>query len=459
MRHHPDRNAGRGLTALVFFCLFNIQNALGDSVLQTRIASLSPDIDRYLEPYVAGNNFSGTILVAEGDAIYINKGYGMAVQEHAVPNTADTRFQIGSISKTFTAAATLLLAEEGRVGLDDRLSTFIPDFPDGDLITIRHLLSHTSGIPRFVFRSDYRTASRSPMSTRELIDWFRNAPLQNEPGGQYSYSNANYALLAFIVEEVSGQSFGEFIDAEFLGPLGLEDTGDRSDGRSIVKNMATGYSPVSIDGISRSAYLDYSIYKGSGSLYTNTSDLLAWLRANIDGRLAGVSLNEPSFTWTHETALNRAAISASGWDGAGFGASLLHFIDDDITIIVLGNLNMSAIARHVADNVASLIFAEDTAFIEPAATTIHTTDELGSMAGLYQFGSDFYVPNTTIRIAVSGGNLIIPANDFAPEGGLLPLDGQRFLHRQQWIEIDFVGSSSDDISGMRYGPFVATRAD
>ncbi len=112
---------------------------------------LRATIDAYLQTYVESHNFSGTVLLASRNNILVNKGYGMAVYRHSVPNAAGTKFQIASVSKSFTAAAILLLHESGQLQLKDSVSRFVPDFPKGEEITIQHLLTHTSGLPRYVF--------------------------------------------------------------------------------------------------------------------------------------------------------------------------------------------------------------------------------------------------------------------------------------------------------------------
>ena len=185
---------------------------------------LADAIDVYIEPYVDGQNFSGTILLARGGDVVFSKGYGMACYEHSVPNEAETKFQIASVSKSFTEAAILLLEKGGELRRDDAVSRFIPDYPRGDEITINHLITHTSGLPRHVFQPDFREKSSRAHTTEDLVDWLRDKPLAFTPGERYGYSNANYSMLAHIIERVSGLSYGDFLETRILSPLGLENT-------------------------------------------------------------------------------------------------------------------------------------------------------------------------------------------------------------------------------------------
>src|SRR5438093_4277177 len=162
---------------------------------------LSRSVDAYVAPYAAFHAFSGVILVAKGDAILLEKAWGMASYELGVPNTTDTRFRIASITKRFTQIVVTRLAEEKKLSLSDPLARFAPSFPKADAITIDHLVNHRSGIRdpdklRRVIAASYTPA--------EVVDLLAKEPLASEPGKTYSYTTANYAVLAFVIEKVTG---------------------------------------------------------------------------------------------------------------------------------------------------------------------------------------------------------------------------------------------------------------
>jgi len=419
--------------------------------LSSESESLSTSVDSYLRAYVESHNFSGTVLIAHGDSILINKGFGMAVYENSVPNTGDTRFMIASLSKTFTTAAVLLLQERDQLLPDDTVDRFIPDFPSGNEITIDQLLTHMSGLPRIVFFPDYGEKSKMSHSTEDLVEWISDKPLAFVPGERYGYSNANYVVLAHIIERVSGLSYGEFLEVHVLAPLGLQATGHQADPEATINKLAKGHVPESLTDIGPARYYDYSIVTGAGSLYSTTEDLLTWFRAQQQDQTS------MEYSWNPDRRLDKDVVYKTGWDGVGFGAQFVHYLADDLTIIVLTNFNVSSITSEIADNLAAIFF--DGAY-EPLRLNAKPNVEasvLNDMTGLYRFGSDFYVPDATIQITESNGQLLIPGDSHSPTGGLLPVSGLEFIHRQQWFKVIFEQDADKKIVGMQYGRFEAKK--
>src|SRR5262245_16928560 len=198
-------------------------------------------VDDYLTPYVKGKNFVGAVLIAEGDRVVVNRAYGEASYELRVPNSPATRFHIASISKPFTAAAILILEQRGLLRVSDPVSRFLPDFPNGQKITLQHLLTHTSGITNVNNLPEYATASRFPQTPASLIELFKSRPLEFEPGAKYEYSNSNYNILAFVIEQVSHKAYGQFLNETIFAPVGLRDTGHDGDASEVIANAASGY--------------------------------------------------------------------------------------------------------------------------------------------------------------------------------------------------------------------------
>ena len=208
--------------AILFLVLMNLISGYSCSKKGAKTTSgLEAEIDAYIEPFVKAAGFSGTLLIAKGGEVLVNKGYGMANYEWDVPNTPKTIFQIASVSKSFTAAAIMILEERGLLSIDDPLAKFIPDYPSGDRITVHHLLTHTSGIPNVNEFPDYDRKSRFPITLEQIIAMFKNKALEQEPGGGYRYSNSNYNLLAYIIEMVSGESYSDFLRTSIFEPLGM----------------------------------------------------------------------------------------------------------------------------------------------------------------------------------------------------------------------------------------------
>lgn len=426
---------------------------------------LSRRIDEIVAPYLEAGSFSGTVLLARGDTVLHNAGYGYADLEALVPNGPQTRFRIGSISKSFTAAAIFLLVERGELDLGDHVSDFIAGFPFPE-VTVEHLLSHTSGLARFVFQPDYGERSTRPHSTQDLVDWISSVSAVSAPGERYGYSNANYSVLAHIIEQITGISYGEFVEREILSPIKLQDTGDASHAAR-VPGLALGYNPIGLRQLDVARQYDYSIVTGAGSLYSTTGDLLAWVRTQNDQQLFDAATSDSlvpgagtalAYAWNVGVQLDRPAIMLTGWDGVGFGARLVHYPREGITVVVLANLNMSSIAGEVADKVAAAAFGAPVDSLELLEKPREAPGVLArDYAGVYRFGDDFYVPGSTIEFIERDGQLIVPAAPQVPEGGLLPLADGSFIHRQQWFRVRFDRDAAGNVSGISYDRFRASK--
>lgn len=250
-------------------------------------------VDRIAREWVAAGHTPGlAIAVMQGGKIIFIKGYGLAELENQVPVRSDTVFRVGSISKQFTAAAILKLAEQGRLSLDDKLSKYYPDFPRGNAVTIRQMLNHTSGIHNYIEVANARALLPLMMdyTTDEWIGHIADQqPLYDfAPGTAYHYSNAGYFLAQGIIEKVSGQSLGTFLQDNFFNPLGLTSTAIDGDG-SVVPLRASGYEVVKKGaGAYRTAnYVSLTVAGGAGALRSTAGDLLKWENALLSGRVIG----------------------------------------------------------------------------------------------------------------------------------------------------------------------------
>ena len=193
-----------------------------------------------------------------------------------MPNDLNTVFHIGSLSKSFTAAAILLLEQRGLLTTEDPLSKYIPDYPLGNKITIHHVLSHTSGITEINDLPEYVTASLQQQTPATSIELFKNKPLEFLPGESYQYSNSNYAILAFIIEQLSKKSFGVFMKENIFSPLGMDHTIHRANMGQVINKLAEGYVADGNFGLLKAPYLDWSSKTGSGSVVSTVNDLEKW---------------------------------------------------------------------------------------------------------------------------------------------------------------------------------------
>lgn len=166
---------------------------------------LRPKLDSCVKAFAEQGKFSGSVLVAKGDKILLSKGYGMANYELDVPNTPRTKFRLASITKQFTAMAIMQLQERGLLSVDDKLIKYIPKYPNGDKITVHHLLTHSSGIPDYETYPDFKQKRVEARTLEQHIEWIKQKPIDFQPGERYHYSNSGYILLSYIIEKVSGK--------------------------------------------------------------------------------------------------------------------------------------------------------------------------------------------------------------------------------------------------------------
>src|SRR5438132_7823108 len=234
---------------------------LGAESTRERMASL-------VRSYADAGLFSGVVLVTKGNSNVYADAFGLADRALNVPNTLQSRFHIASLSKPITAVAILKLVEQGKLSLEDHLSKFVADFPSGDKITIEELLTHYSGLTDASADADFNEWSRFPQTTTALVERAKKKPLQSEPGTHYFYSNSNYHILAFIIERLSGQNYGAFIENEILKPAGMNNTAHHADAGAIISGLVHGYSPASATDFENAPYLDWTCKTGNGSLYS-----------------------------------------------------------------------------------------------------------------------------------------------------------------------------------------------
>src|SRR5688572_17307322 len=183
--------------------------------------------DAFVNAFVEQKKFMGAVLVAQDGKPVLRKGYGFANVEWEIPNTPDTKFRLGSITKQFTALAILQLAEAGKLSLDDPAKKYYSDAPPAwDKVTVHHLLNHTSGIPSYTsIPNFFRDKARDPLKPAEIVKLTQDKPLEFEPGEKMIYSNSGYVLLGHIIEKASGEEYADYMRKHIFEPLGMKNTG------------------------------------------------------------------------------------------------------------------------------------------------------------------------------------------------------------------------------------------
>jgi CubicO group peptidase (beta-lactamase class C family) len=348
-------------------------------------------MDAVVASRVEAGQFSGSVLVQRGEETIFAKSVGWADAEHDVSNRAETRFRIGSITKQFTAAAVLLLEQDGKLSVQDPVSAHMPDAPDAwKEITIHHLLTHTSGIPNFTALPEYRELKLTQVTPADLVKTFRDKPLEFEPGSRFQYSNSGYLLLGYLVEKVSGERYEELLRSRIFAPLEMRSSG-YDHNTVIVEHRASGYTR-GPDGKHRNAdYINMSVPHAAGGLYSTTNDLCRWMRGLFGGKvLSDASLkkmitpNLDSYAYGLVTGKSVGHTSVAHGGGIeGFNTDLRYFPEEQVCVTVLSNVNTNATSA-MADELAKLAFGEEVTLHSERKEISLDRGVLAKYAGAYQ---------------------------------------------------------------------------
>ncbi len=235
-----------------------------------------------------------TVLIAKDDKILYRKAFGRANLELNVPMKPENVLPLASITKQFTSVAILILMEQGQLSLKDPLSKYITDFPRGNAITVHHLLNHTSGIVSYTNLPAFRTKTRLDLTPEEIIDSFKNLPLDFNPGEKYAYSNSGYVLLGYIIEKLSGRSYEDFIQENIFDKLGMKNS-YYANTYKIIPNRANGYQLYE-GNYENAEYMSTTIPYAAGSLMSTIDDMFLWQSAIHKNILISESSKQIAFT-------------------------------------------------------------------------------------------------------------------------------------------------------------------
>ena len=352
-----------------------------------------------------------SVAVEQKGELILSKGYGFANIELSVPATAETVYRIGSITKQFTSSIIMQLVEAGKISLDDPITKFLPDYPtQGNTVTIHHLLTHISGIKSYTSLGPkfWNEASRLDLSDSALIASFKDKPFDFAPGAKYQYNNSAYYLLGVIIGKVTGTPYRQYINEKIAPLAGLQST-SYCDESPIIPHRAQGYEYR--DGkLINDDPISMNTPGAAGGICSTVTDLLSWRHALFGGRVVSnaslekmttpAKLNDGSSTgYAYGLGIGKLSghrrISHGGGIN-GFITQLAYYPDDDVTVVVLGNLGASPSDR-VASMVARVVLGIGLPVVKDVATN---ADERARIVGTYALG------NNTLKIGEEGGNLI-----------------------------------------------------
>lgn len=348
----------------------------------TTAQSIKDKIDSLVSAYASNAEFNGSILVSHKGQVIIAKGYGYMDADQKLPNNEKSIFNIASITKTFTAALVIKLVESGKLRLQDKVSKFDASFPNGEKITMHHLLTHTSGIANYTDDKSFQSSDQSNQVKLEtMINYFRNKPLDFEPGTKFKYSNSGYTMLGFIIETVTGKSLADAMSNWIFKPLNMQNTSFGPPFNN-ANSLATGFQMYYKNYKNVSFKVHPSISYATGAIYSSVEDLYKWHQALQGGFLSPHSMElmykkdvgPYGYGWFTDSLFGEKRVSHDG-NIAGYKSNINRIPDQDICVIALSNSNPSAVGGMVR-NIIHILFNKPLSKTFAEQPVISVTDSL-----------------------------------------------------------------------------------
>lgn len=409
--------------------------------------STSQKMDDLVSAYAKRNAFNGTVLVAQKGNIIFQKAYGLRDGEARVAHAINDIFQIGSVTKQFTAAIIMQLEAEGKLSVRDKLIKYYPDFPNSERITIEHLLTHTSGIYNYTKDTALmKNDITKHFSEEQVIATFKNRPLDFEPGTKYSYSNSAYSLLGYIIRKVEKKPYELVVRERILQPLGMSDSGfDFTNLKSAQKSK--GYFSLKEGNVSPSPIVDSTIAYSAGSLYSTVGDLYKWERAIYTDKILKQESWKKVFTpfknkygygWGIDSAFGKMYTSHGGGIH-GFTSYLMRFPAEELVIIMLDNASSGGLGA-ISKSLAAVAFNESYEIPKDRAEVKLDVKTLQQYVGDYQLA-----PNFIITIAVENDALVAQATG-QPRFGLFAEKEDRFFLKVIDAQVEFIKDNTGKVT-------------
>jgi len=398
------------LTIALSLCLL-IQTATSASV-STNEQGIMLKLQEFMTAMEENKYFHGSILVSQNGKVMLNQAYGMADYEMKIKNTPKTSFPIGSLTKQFTATGILLLQEKGLLSVNDKISKYIKDFPDGNDITLFQLLDHSSGIVNYTTLTEILANYKKYSKAEDIISVLKKEKLNFNPGSKYEYSNSNYVILGYIIEKVSKLSYIDFLKKNIFMPLKMNDTG-----ACYVSNKKE-YTSKGYSGAEKMTFIEdeplLKIAFGAGCLYSTTGDLYLWDKALTSGKVVNKKVLDKIYNG--QIAIDNSEKYGYGWIAVsdGNGKTLTHTgatlaftsynainLTKNFTVIILTNSSGYDIA-YPAKNISAILLNQEYE-IPVANTTVNLPSELlDKYVGSYNLS-----PQVIVNITKKNDSLFI----------------------------------------------------
>ena len=394
-------------TAMACVLAAGVAKATDDTAMKTRL-------DQVASSYTTNNAFMGTVLVVDGDKVLLDKGYGMANLEWSIPNEPDAKFRLGSLTKQFTATLVLLLQQNGKLNINDVVSKYVADCPKAwETITLANLLGHTSGIPNFTDMKEFGVWRMSTHTTEEELAFFREKPLDFEPGSKFAYSNSNFEVLGAVIEKVSGKKYSDLLHERIFVPLEMNDSGLDTD-ELILPKRAQGYTP-GPKGLVSARSESMTVPWAAGSIYSTTGDLLKWERGLFGGKvLSAESLRLMTTPGKGNYGLgvfiadkDGVKLVSHGGGIEGFNTNLMYAPERRIAVIVLGNVN-GAGPGEMGDQLFDAVLGKPVILANDRKPVPIAKGELAKFVGVFDIA-----PTFSLTVAIAGDGLTVQGTNQA----------------------------------------------
>lgn len=349
-------------------------------------ADAKDKLDKLMKFYAAHDHFNGTVLIVRKGGTVLAKGYGYQDAEKKIPNDVHTIFQVGGLSSQFTAELMLLLDSQGKLGLNKKVSKYLPEFPNGDKITIKHLLTQTSGLYDYTSDAAVMGDSTKSLSLDSLLNIIKSKPLAFEPGEKYQFTNANFVVLGYIIETITKWSLEDQTRTKIFRASGMYHSGfDFANMKS--EHKAKGYTTGTGGALREATIIDSSLSYGGGSAYTTAEDLQQWHKALTgyvlmpddwqDVAYAPVKYNH-AWGWDVQQLFQKKFMEHGGVT-SGFGSYIVRQLTDDVLIVLLQNRTAPVAENKViAHNIIKCLY--DAGYQLPVADKMAAEQEADAKA-------------------------------------------------------------------------------
>lgn len=435
------------MTIIVNYSIGQMKNE--DSV------QLSKNIDKYVLGLIKKNEPGGVVMVVKNGNILFKKGYGMANMELGISMESSMVFNIGSLTKQFTAIATMMLIENGELFLEDDIVKYIPDFPvNKHKVLIKHLLSHTSGIQDYINIKEFYDNIREDLTSEDVIEIIKKAPHNNNPGDKFDYSNSNYALLGTIIRKVSGIEYDQFVTENIIKPLQLRNT-QFINNEEIIHGLVNGYERIN-NKMRKARMMSWSYLYADGGLCTNVDDLAKWNKAVFNNDLINpVSLTQcltaqqlnngittkMGFGWFIEKLYNKKYLYHGGGI-FGYVNHTLYLPEEEIYVVVLKNyINPSTDTKALAEAIVGIVLGIEIPSVNQN-TFILSQAKLKKYIGEYQF------EDSSIRKIMLIETKLYYGTSPDRKIEIFAESNKKFFTKDKKLVIEFIFNESNEVTGI-----------